>query len=53
MKYLTNKTIFITIIFFTIMGSKLYVSDQTKTPLTTIQKKQKQLDQLYSDKRLG
>ena len=40
-------------ILITIMGSKLYVSDQTKTPLTTIQKKQKQLDQLYSDKRLG
>ena len=35
------------------MGSKLHVSDQTKTPLTSIQKKQKQLDKLYSDKRLG
>jgi len=43
----------ITIILFTIMGSKLYVSDQTKTPLTAIQKKQKQLDKIYSDKRLG
>lgn len=35
------------------MGSKLYVSDQSKTPLTSIQKKQKELDKLYSDKRLG
>lgn len=35
------------------MGSKLYVSDQSKTPLTPIQKKQKELDKLYSDKRLG
>jgi pullulanase/glycogen debranching enzyme len=35
------------------MGSKLHVSDQTKTPLTPIQKKQKQLDKLYSDKKLG
>jgi len=31
------------------MGSKLHVSDQTKTPLASIQKKQKQLDKLYSD----
>ena len=35
------------------MGSKLHVSDQTKTPLTSIQKKQKQLDKLYSEKKLG
>ncbi len=35
------------------MGSKLYISDQTKTPLTPFQKKQKQLDKLYSDKKLG
>jgi len=35
------------------MGSKLYVSDQTKTPLTAIQKRQKELDKYYSDKRLG
>ncbi len=41
------------ILLLTIMGSKLYISDQTKTTLTPIQKKQKQLDQLYSDKKLG
>jgi pullulanase/glycogen debranching enzyme len=41
----------ITIILFTIMGSKLYVTDKTKTPL--IQKKQKELDKFYSDKKLG
>ncbi len=41
------------ILMLTIMGSKLYISDQTKTPLTPFQKKQKQLDQLYSDKKLG
>ncbi len=35
------------------MGSKLHVPDQTKTPLTPIQKKQKQLDKLYSEKKLG
>jgi pullulanase/glycogen debranching enzyme len=35
------------------MGSKLYVPDQTKTQLTSIQKKQKELDKLYSDKKLG
>ena len=35
------------------MGSKLHVLDQTKTSLTAIQKKQKQLDKLYSDKKLG
>jgi len=43
----------ITIILFTIMGSKLYASDQSKTPLTSIQKKQKELDKFYSDKKLG
>ncbi len=35
------------------MGSKLYISDKTKTPLTPFQKKQKELDKLYSDKKLG
>ena len=35
------------------MGSKLHVSGQTQTKLTSIQKKQKQLDKYYSDKRLG
>jgi len=35
------------------MGSKLYISDKTTTPLTSIQKKQKQLDKLYSEKKLG
>jgi len=53
MKNLSRKTIFITIILFTIMGSKLHSIDQPKSSPTPIQKKQKQLDQLYSDKRLG
>ena len=35
------------------MGSKLHSTDQPKSSLTPTQKKQKQLDQLYSDKRLG
>lgn len=35
------------------MGSKLYVSDQIKTPLTAFQKKQKELDKIYSSKKLG
>lgn len=35
------------------MGSKLYVTDQTKTSLTPFQKKQKELDKIYSDKKLG
>jgi pullulanase/glycogen debranching enzyme len=35
------------------MGSKLYLSDQTRTPLTPIQKKQKELDKIYSNKKLG
>jgi len=35
------------------MGSKLYISDQTKTPITSIQKKQKELDKNFSDKKLG
>lgn len=60
MKILSNKIFFITVILFTIIGSKLYVSDKTKTPLSSIQKKQKELDKFYSDlpdrqagKRLG
>ncbi|HSW53939.1 MAG TPA: alpha-amylase family glycosyl hydrolase [Ignavibacteriaceae bacterium] len=53
MKRLSNKIIFLTIILFTIMGSKLYVTDQTKTSLTPFQKKQKELDKIYSDKKLG
>ena len=53
MKLLSNKIFFITIILFTIMGSKLHVSYQTKAPLTPIQKKQKELDKIYSYKRLG
>jgi pullulanase len=53
MKIATNKIILIIIILFTIMGSKLYVSDQTKSPLTPFQKKQKELDKIYSDKKLG
>jgi len=32
------------------MGSKLHVTDQTKTPF---QKKQKALNEIYSDKKLG
>lgn len=60
MKILSNKIFFITVILFTIMGSKLPISAQTKTPLSSIQKKQKELDKFYSDlpdrqagKRLG
>ncbi len=60
MKILSTKIFFITVILFTIIGSKLYVSDKTKTPLSSIQKKQKELDKFYSDlpdrqagKRLG
>ena len=60
MKILSNKIFFITVILFTIIGSKLYVSDKTKTPLSSIQKKQKEFDKFYSDlpdrqagKRLG
>jgi pullulanase/glycogen debranching enzyme len=41
------------ILLLTIMGSKLYVTDQTKTSLTPFQKKQKELDKIYSDKKLG
>ena len=53
MKINVNNIIVVIIILFTIMGSKLYISDQTKTPLSPIQKKQKELDKLYSDERLG
>jgi pullulanase len=53
MNNLPNKIIFTIIVLLTIMGSKLYVSHQTKTPLTAIQKKQKELDKIYSDKKLG
>lgn len=60
MKILSNKIFFITVILFTIMGSKLPISAQTKTPLSSIQKKQKEFDKFYSDlpdrqagKRLG
>jgi pullulanase len=53
MNFKNQNVVFIIIILFTIMGSKLYVSDQTKTPLTSIQKKQKELDKFYSEKRLG
>jgi pullulanase len=53
MKIATNKIVLLIIILFTIMGSKLYISDKTKTPLTPFQKKQKELDKLYSDKKLG
>lgn len=60
MKILSTKIFFITVILFTIIGSKLYVSDKTKTPLSSIQKKQKEFDKFYSDlpdrqagKRLG
>jgi len=53
MKLKYQNIVIITIILFTIMGSKLYVSDQTKTPLKATQKKQKELDKLYSEKRLG
>ncbi|MBK9098507.1 MAG: pullulanase [bacterium] len=35
------------------MGSKLHSTDQPKSYLNPIQKKQKQLDKLYSDKKLG
>ena len=35
------------------MGSNLYVTDKTKAPLTLIQKKQKELDSIHSDKKLG
>jgi len=35
------------------MGSKLYISDKAKTPLTSFQKKQKELDKFYSEKKLG
>ena len=41
------------ILLITIMGSKLYVSDQTKTPLTAFQKKQKALDEILFRKKLG
>jgi pullulanase/glycogen debranching enzyme len=53
MKNLSNKIIITTIILFTIMGSKLHSTDQPKSYLNPIQKKQKELDKLYSDKRLG
>jgi pullulanase/glycogen debranching enzyme len=53
MKIAANKIVLLLIILLTIMGSKLYVSDQTKTPLTPFQKKQKELDKIYSDKKLG
>ena len=53
MNFKNQNVVFIIIILFTIMGSKLYVTDQTKTPLTSFQKKQKQLDKIYSEKRLG
>lgn len=35
------------------MGSKLYVTDQTKKLLTPFQKKQKELDKIYTGKKLG
>ena len=41
------------ILLITIMGNKLYVTDQTKTPQTSFQKKQKALDEIYSSKKLG
>jgi pullulanase len=53
MNFKNQNVVFIIIILFTIMGSKLHVPDQTKTPLASIQKKQKELDKLYSEKRLG
>jgi len=53
MNFKNQNVVFLIIILFTIMGSKLYVSDQTKTSLTSFQKKQKELDKLYSDKKLG
>ena len=53
MKFKFQYIVIITFILFTIMGSKLYVSDQTKAPITSIQKKQKQLDKFYSSKKLG
>ena len=53
MKFKYQNVIIIIIILFTIMGSKLYISDKTRTPLIAIQKKKKELDNLYSDKKLG
>ena len=50
MKFKFCNIVIILILLLTIMGSKLYISDQTKTPLTPFQKKQKQLDKLYSEK---
>jgi len=53
MKIATNKIVLLIIILLTIMGSKLYISDKTKTPLTAFQKKQQELDKIYSGKKLG
>jgi pullulanase len=53
MNFKYQNIVIILIILFTIMGSKLYISEQTKTPLTSIQKKQKELDKFYSSKKLG
>ena len=53
MNFKNQNVVFIIIILFTIMGSKLYVTDQTKKLLTPFQKKQKELDKIYTDKKLG
>jgi len=53
MKLKYQNILILLIILLTIMGSKLHVSGQTKTKLTSIQKKQKELDKFYSDKKLG
>ena len=53
MKLKYQNILILLIIILTIMGSKLRVSGQTQTSLTSIQKKQKQLDKNYSDKKLG
>ena len=50
MKKLANKLFILLIILFTIMGNKLNLSDKAKTPF---QKKQKALNEIYSDKKLG
>ncbi len=44
MKFKYQYIVFTIIFMITIMGSKLHLSDQTKSSLTPIQKKQKQLD---------
>lgn len=53
MDFKYQNMLIIIIILLTIIGSKLHVSYQTKTPLTSIENKQKQLDKFYSDKKLG